>query len=227
MTKARKVLIVEDNKSLRRTLATTLKSEGYVTVQADSVRAARECLADHAIDLMILDLGLPDQDGMSLLREMRAAGDLASVIVLTARDDEATIVHALDLGADDYITKPFGGPELLARIRSALRHGVQARGALPLVCTGDIAIDLVRRVVTKSGAEVKLSPKEYNLLAELAANVGNPVSHEQLLRAVWGSPNADVRYLRIYVGQVRDKIESDPQHPALLMAKPGYGCQLG
>src|SRR5262249_21181746 len=153
-------------------------------------------------DLIILDLGLPDSDGMTLLAELRHAGDLTPVIVLTARGDEESKVKALDLGADDYITKPFGVPELLARVRSALRHGVQIRGAPPIVQTGGLEIDLARRLVRKRGKDVKLSRKEFDLLAELAAHIGQPVAHENLLTAVWGSADADIRYLRVYVGQV-------------------------
>ena len=227
MTRARAVLIIEDNNSLRRTLAATLKAEGYAPVKAGDVTEARARMAECAIDLVILDLGLPDQDGMGLLAQVRASGDVTPIIVLSARDDEATKVRALDLGADDYVTKPFGAPELLARIRSALRHGVQARGAPPVVQTGDLVVDLARRAVTKSGIEVKLSRKEFDLLAELATNVGKPVPHERLLEAVWGSPEADIRYLRVYIGQVRDKIENDTRRPTLLVAEPGYGYRLG
>lgn len=221
-----RVLVVEDDKPLRMTLAATLKAEGYFPVEAGSVTSARQRVAEQAPDLIILDLGLPDGDGMSLLSELRGAGDLSPIIVLTARGDEDSKVKALDLGADDYVTKPFGVAELLARVRSALRHAVQMRGAPPIVRTGALEIDLARRVVTKTGREVKLSRKEFDLLAELALRFDQPVPHEDLLSAVWGSADADIRYLRVYVGQVREKIEDDPQHPILLLAEPGFGYRL-
>ena len=183
-------------------------------------------LTEDAVDLAVLDLGLPDQDGMSLLSEMRARGDLTPIVVLTARDDEASKVRALDLGADDYVTKPFGVAELLARVRSALRHGVQVRGAPPVVRTHDLEIDLARRAVIRAGMAVKLSRKEFDLLAELALNIGKPVPHERILEAVWGSPDADIRYLRVYVGQVREKIGDDPQAPTRIIADAGYGYRL-
>jgi two-component system KDP operon response regulator KdpE len=227
MTKdAPRVLLIEDDKPLRATLAATFKAEGYAVVEAGSVTSAKQRLAEDSVDLAILDLGLPDQDGMTFLADMRAGGNLTPIVVLTARDDEASKVRALDLGADDYVTKPFGVAELLARVRSALRHGIQVRGGAPTVRTGDLEIDLSRRVVTKAGEQVKLSRKEFDLLAELALHIDKPVEHERLLKAVWGSSDADIRYLRVYVGQVRDKIEDDPQHPALLVAEAGYGYRL-
>jgi two-component system KDP operon response regulator KdpE len=221
---AQRILIVEDDRPLRLTLTATLKAEGYAVAEAGSVTAARDKLAE--VDLIILDLGLPDLDGMDLLVELRDAGKLTPIIVLTARDDEASKVRALDAGADDYVTKPFGVAELLARVRSALRHGVQIRGAAPIVHAGDLEIDIARRSVLRAGAPVKLSRKEFDLLAELALNVGKPVAHERLLEAVWGSPDADIRYLRVYIGQVRDKLEQDPQQPRLIVADPGFGYRL-
>ena len=220
------ILVVEDDKPLRSTLVATLKAEGYAPLEAGSVTAARQRMAERPVDLIVLDLGLPDEDGMSLLRELRAARDLTPIVVLTARDDESSKVAALDSGADDYVTKPFGVAELLARIRSALRHGVQLRGAAPLVRAGELEIDLAARRVSKAGREIKLSRKEFDLLAALAAEVGQPVAHERLLEHVWGSADADIRYLRVYVGQVRDKIEDDPQHPRLILSAQGFGYVL-
>lgn len=222
-----RVLIVEDDKPLRQTLAATLKAEGYFPIEAGSVTSARQHMAERAPDLVILDLGLPDEDGMNLLAETRRAGDLTPIIVLTARNEESAKVRALDLGADDYVTKPFGVAELLARTRSALRHRVQMRGAPPLVRVGALEIDLARRTLRKAGEEVKLSRKEFDLLAELAVDLGKPVPHERLLEAVWGAPDFDIRYLRVYVGQLREKIEDDPQHPSLITAEPGFGYRLG
>lgn len=224
---AQRVLVIEDDKPLRLTLAATLKAEGYAVSEAGSVTSARQRIGNEQIDLVVLDLGLPDEDGMGLLDQMRRDGNLTPVIVLTARDDEASKVRALDGGADDYVTKPFGVAEMLARIRSALRHGVQARGAPPVVQIGDFEIDLARRVVRRAARPIRLSRKEFDLLAELALNVGRPVSHERLLEAVWGSVDADIRYLRVYVGQVREKLGDDTQNPTLLHSEPGFGYRLG
>ncbi|MBL8547954.1 MAG: response regulator transcription factor [Hyphomonadaceae bacterium] len=224
---AQRILIVEDDKPLRTTLAATFKAEGYAVWEAGSVTSARDRLNETSADLVVLDLGLPDQDGMTLLAERRAIGDLTPIIVLTARNDEASKVQALDAGADDYVTKPFGVAELLARMRSALRHGVQIRGVEPVVRVDDLEIDLAQRTVQRGGARVKLSRKEFDLLAELAQHAGKPVPHERLLEAVWGSPDADIRYLRVYVGQVRERIGDDAQAPRLIIAEPGFGYRLG
>lgn len=222
-----RILVVEDDKPLRLTLAATLKAEGYAVSESGSVTSARQRIGDEQVDLVVLDLGLPDEDGMGLLEQMRRDGNLTPVIVLTARDDEASKVRALDGGADDYVTKPFGVAELLARIRSALRHGVQTRGAPPVVKVADLEVDLARRAVTRAAQPIRLSRKEFDLLAELALNVGRPVSHERLLEAVWGSVDADIRYLRVYVGQVREKLGDDTQNPTLLHSDPGFGYRLG
>ncbi|MBI1187310.1 MAG: response regulator [Alphaproteobacteria bacterium] len=224
---ARRVLVVEDDKALRHSIVASLKAEGYAPDESGSVTSARQHLTAAAPALIILDLGLPDADGLTLLSELRARGDLTPIIVLTARGDEASKVRALDLGADDYVTKPFGLAELFARIRSALRHAVQMRGAAPIITVGDLTIDLARRNVSKAGADVKLTRKEFDLLAELAVRAGEPVAHESLLSAVWGAQDADIRYLRVYIGQLRDKIEDDPKNPTLLLSEQGYGYRLG
>lgn len=224
---SQRLLLVEDDKALRSTLCATLRAEGYTVIEAGSVAQARHALAHQPPELIILDLGLPDADGMTLLGILRAARDLTPVIVLTARGEEAAKVTALDLGADDYVTKPFGTAELLARIRSALRHGVQTRGAPPTVEIGNLRIDLAKRTVSKNGAEIRLSRKEFDLLAELAVHLGTPVPHAELLRAVWGAEDTDIRYLRIYVGQVREKIEDDPQTPRFVISEQGFGYRLG
>jgi two-component system, OmpR family, KDP operon response regulator KdpE len=221
-----RILIVEDDKSLRLALAATLKAEGYFPVEAGSVTAAEMRISEGRPDLIVLDLGLPDADGATLLTGLRERGDMTPILVLTARDDEASKVRALDLGADDYVTKPFGLAELIARVRSGLRHGVQMRGAPPFVSAGDLEIDLARRAVRKRGRDIKLSRKEFDLLAELAIHLGLPVAHEDLLEAVWGSRDADIQYLRVYIGQVREKVEDDPQNPKQILAEPGFGYSL-
>lgn len=219
------VLIVEDDKALRLTLAATLKAAGHRVIEAETAAEALRWHAHHAPDLVLLDLGLPDQDGMAVIAKLRERGP-TPIVVLTARDREAQKVAALDAGADDYVTKPFGVDELLARLRAALRHGVQSRGAAPVIAAGDLVIDLGGRTVTKAGAAVKLSRKEWDLLAELALRHGEPVPHADLLAAVWGSPKADLHYLRVYIGQLRGKLEIDPAHPRLLLAEPGFGYRL-
>jgi two-component system, OmpR family, KDP operon response regulator KdpE len=217
------VLIVEDDPSLGKVLMATLKAAGLRPVMARDGAEGRRWLAHYGPDVVLLDLGLPDMDGLTLIAAIRAAG-VTPIVVLSAREGEAVKVAALDAGADDYVTKPFGVDELLARLRAALRHGVQARGSAPVVRTGDLEIDLGLRAVRKGAALVKLSPKEYDLLAELALNLGRPMTHKELLVAVWGSDRADVQYLRVYVGQLRHKLDSPK--PELLISEPGVGYRL-
>jgi two-component system KDP operon response regulator KdpE len=214
------ILVVEDDPSLGAALAATLKAAGYRPVRAATGAEGMRWFAHYAPDLVLLDLGLPDRDGLTLIRDIRARGT-TPIVVLSARDAQAMKVHALDLGADDYVQKPFGVDELLARLRTGLRHGVQARGSAPVVQAGDLRIDMEHRVVTKGGEPVKLSPKEYGLLCELALNLGRPVAHAHLLRAVWGDERADIQYLRVYVGQLRQKLGPDR-----LESVPGVGYQL-
>ena len=178
----------------------------------------------HAI---LLDLGLPDGDGLDFILEARA-GSLTPIVVLTARDAEASKVRALDAGADDYVTKPFGLDELLARLRAALRHALQVKGAPPVIETGPLQIDLAARVVRRDGQEVDLSPKEFEVLAVLATQLGMVVRHQDLLKAVWGSERADIQYLRVYIGQLRAKLErvGSTEPPRLLVSDPGVGYRL-
>jgi len=214
------VLVVEDDASLNAALGATLKAAGYKPVMARTGAEGLRWFAHYAPDLVVLDLGLPDLDGLSLLEEIRARGS-TPVLVLSARDSEAMKVRALDLGADEYVQKPFGVDELLARIRAGLRHAVQMRGSEPVVRTGDLEIDLGRRTVRKGGEALRLSPKEYDLLQELAVNLGRPLTHRQLLKAVWGSDHAEIQYLRVYIGQLRQKLGAE-----ILTSEPGVGYRL-
>ena len=219
------VLVVEDDPGLRTALVATLKAAGLRPVPAKDAAEGRRWFAHYAPDVVLLDLGLPDEDGLKVIETVRAKG-ATPIVVLSARNGEAVKVAALDLGADDYVTKPFGVVELLARLRAALRHGVQARGSHPVVRTGNVEIDMGLRRVTRGGEPVKLSPKEYDLLVELALSLGRPLSHGELLRAVWGSDKADIQYLRVYVGQLRQKLERDAAAPELLISDPGVGYRL-
>lgn len=218
------ILIVEDDASLNAALAATLKAAGFRPVTARTAAEGLRWFAHYAPDLVLLDLGLPDRDGLTVISEIRGKGQ-TPIVVLSARNAEGMKVEALDLGADDYVGKPFGVDELLARIRAGLRHAVQQRGSAPVVRTGDLSVDLGRRTVKKGEAVLKLSPKEYDLLAELALNLGRTVAHKDLLRAVWGSERADIQYLRVYVGQLRHKL-GDFDGAPLLASEPGVGYRL-
>lgn len=219
------VLVVEDDRSLQRSLLVTLKAAGYAPIGAASLAEARRMRAHYRPHVVLLDLGLPDGDGLAFITEVRREG-LTPIVVLTARDAEVLKVQALDAGADDYVTKPFGLDELLARLRAALRHGVQAGGSAPVVRTGALEIDLAARVVRQHGREVDLSPKEFEILALLAGQLGKVVRHSDLLKSVWGSERADVQYLRVYIGQLRAKLEEDGAQPRLLLSDPGVGYRL-
>ena len=214
------VLVVEDDASLNTALVATLKAAGYRPVTARDGAEGMRWFVHYAPDLVLLDLGLPDRDGLTLISEIRGRG-ATPVVVLSARDTEAMKVQALDLGADDYVQKPFGVDELLARLRAAMRHGVQMRGSEPLIRTGDLEIDLGVRTVRKDGELLRLSPKEYDLLSELALGLGRTLTHRQLLKAVWGSDNAEIQYLRVYIAQLRQKLG-----PEILSSEPGVGYRL-
>ncbi len=219
------ILVVEDDASLRRSLEVTLKAAGYVAVGVGTLADARRMRAHYKPQAILLDLGLPDGDGLDLIGAVRA-DDLTPIVVLTARDAEHLKVLALDAGADDYVTKPFGLEELLARLRAALRHAVQAAGSAPIVRTGPLEIDLGARMVKRYGSEVELSPKEFEVLAILASRLGKVVRHQELLKAAWGSERADIQYLRVYVSQLRAKLERDPQRSALIVSDHGVGYRL-
>jgi two-component system KDP operon response regulator KdpE len=182
-------------------------------------------LQRNAVDVLVLDLGLPGIGGLDVLRKLRASGSVLPVIVLSSRDDETGKVMALDMGADDYVAKPFGMEELLARIRAAVRHKLQQSGEKPVFRSGDLTMDLVRRIVIVRGEEVKLTPREYDLLRVFVAHAGKVLTHKFILREVWGS-ETDVQYLRIYVRTLRQKIEANPEQPELIQTEQGVGYRM-
>ncbi len=219
-----KILVVDDEPPIRKLLRTGLGAQGYEVLDAPSGKTALELLAEKP-DLVILDLGLPDIDGLELLRRIRDLQGSVPIVVLSSRGDEAGKVAALDLGADDYVTKPFGMDELLARMRAALRHQLQAHGEQPVFRVGDLSVDLVRRVVRKADNEVKLSPKEYDLLRLLVQHAGKVLTHKFLLRELWDDLT-DTQYLRVYVRQLRRKIETDAERPQYIKTETGVGYRL-
>ncbi|HEV2551959.1 MAG TPA: response regulator transcription factor [Stellaceae bacterium] len=220
-----RVLVVDDEPAIRRFLRTSLGAHGYQVDEAADGHAALDLLRRSPPDVLVLDLGLPDLDGFELLRRLRASGSALPVIVLSSRADEKGKVEALDLGADDYVTKPFGIDELLARIRAALRHRLQQQGEKPVFRSGDLSVDLVRRIVTVRGEDIKLSPREYDLLRLLVAHAGKVLTHNFLLRELWGA-ESDVQYLRIYIRALRQKIEADPEQPRHIITEQGVGYRL-
>ena len=219
-----KVLVIDDEPPIRKLLRTGLSTQGYGVIEASNGKTALEQLAQHPA-LIILDLGLPDIQGHELLRRIRAHDDSVPVVVLSSRDDEAGKVQALDLGADDFVTKPFGMDELLARMRAALRHQLQVHGERPLFHAGDLSVDLVRRVVKVGAREIKLSPKEYDLLRVLVQHAGKVLTHRFLLKELWNELT-DAQYLRVYVRQLRQKIEADPERPQFVLTETGIGYRL-
>jgi two-component system KDP operon response regulator KdpE len=219
-----KVLVVDDEPPIRRLLRTGLGTQGYQTLDAPNAKAALDLMSDKP-DLVILDLGLPDMQGLDLLRQIRARREDVPIVVLSSRGDETAKVEALDLGADDYVTKPFGMEELLARIRAALRHQLHLQGERPVFKVGDLSVDLVRRVVKVADKVVKLSPKEYDLLRVLVQHAGKVLTHKFLLNQLWAVP-IDAQYLRVYVRQLRQKIEPDPTRPQYILTETGIGYRL-
>ena len=221
---AAKVLIIDDEPPIRKLLRLGLRAHVYETLDAPNGKAGLYLLAENP-DIIILDLGLPDIEGMELLQRIRQHSESVPVVVLSSRSDESGKVKALDLGADDYVTKPFGMDELLARMRAAVRHQLQAQGERPLFRSGDLSVDLVRRIVKVRGVEVKLSPKEYDLLLILVQHAGKVLTHRHLLNELW-DPLTDAQYLRVYVRQLRQKIEADPERPQLILTETGIGYRL-
>ena len=219
------ILIVEDEPPIRRLLRATLGAQEYHPIEAATGAEALSALRHHRPDLVLLDLGLPDVDGLELIGRIRAIGPVP-IVVLSSRGDEAAKVRALDLGADDYVTKPFGAGELMARLRAALRHRLQEQGAERNFASDDLSVDLVRRLVKRGGEDVKLSPKEYDILEQLVIHAGKVLTHKHLLREVWRNEAIDPQYLRVYVRQLRQKIESDPSTPRHVLTEPGIGYRL-
>lgn len=224
---APRVLVVDDEPQIRRALRVALRANGYDVAEAETGEAALDAVASHPPELVILDLGLPDLDGFEVTRRLREWTHLP-IIVLSAHGDDQAKVRALDEGADDYVTKPFSVPELLARMRVALRHASRvAVGHEQVVRAGEVEIDLGRRIVTRSGAEVHLTPTEYGLLRYLAQHAGRVITHGQLLRSVMGPGYEDANgSLRVYILGLRRKLESDPSHPRLIVTEPGIGYRL-
>jgi two-component system KDP operon response regulator KdpE len=220
-----RILIVDDEPPIRRFLRTSLDAQGYVVMEADDGVAALDMIRRNTVDVLLLDLGLPNLHGFEVIQKLREGGSALPIIVLSSRTDEAGKVRALDLGADDYVTKPFGVDELLARVRAALRHRLQQEGETPIFRNGDLTVDLVRRIVTVGGAEVKLSPREYDLLRVLVAHAGKVLTHKFLIKEVWGG-EIDVQYLRIYIRALRQKLEAQAERPAYILTEQGVGYRL-
>jgi len=221
-----RVLVVDDEPQIRRFLRLGLDGHGYDVIEAASGEAASRAAVDGRPELVILDLGLPDREGFDVLARLREWSRVP-VIVLSVRSREDEKVRAFELGADDYVVKPFGMQELLARIRAALRRRVEAETPAPVLRVGALEVDLVRRLVRVNGAEVRLSPKQYRLLQVLVANAGKVVTHRQLLHEVWGAAHRDdVQYLRVFMQKPRRRIEADPSRPAYLLTELGVGYRL-
>lgn len=224
MTEAVAVLVVDDEPPIRRFLRTSLFAQGFRILEAETGAEALERLRGNPPDVVLLDLGLPDADGLDIIRSVRSHSTVP-IIVLSSRSNEQAKVSALNLGADDYVTKPFGMEELIARIRTALRHRFQQQGASAVYRNGILSVDLVRRTVRVRGEEIKLSRKEYLILSLLVAHAGKVLTHQFIMREVWETPS-DVQYLRIYIKQLRQKIEPEPQDPRYILTETGVGYRL-
>lgn len=221
-----RILVIDDEPQIHRFLGPALDAAGYEPIRADTGAEGLKAIAYRPPDAVVLDLGLPDMDGKDALVKARAFYD-GPILVLSARDRELEKIEALDRGADDYMEKPFGVGELLARLRVAMRHRLDRLGAPAVIRAGEVEIDLVRRLVTRSGQAIRLSPREYDLLACLAEGAGKVVTQPQLLTAVWGPANTeDVQYLRVFIGHLRHKLEADPASPRMIVTEPGVGYRF-
>ncbi|MDH4438989.1 MAG: response regulator [Rhizobium sp.] len=221
-----RILVVDDEPQIQRFLKPSLTAAGYEVVEALTGAEALKAVATQAPDLVILDLGLPDMDGKEVIASLRGWSDIP-IVILSARDRESEKIAALDLGADDYVEKPFGIGELTARIRTALRHRGR-RDAIPTVMEVDgLTVDPVKRLVSRGGETVHLTPKEYDLLLLLSRHSGRVVTHRTLLTTVWGPAHGDdLHYLRVFIGQLRQKIERDPTQPRIVRTEPGVGYRM-
>ena len=226
MTSRIRALVVDDEPAILRLLRPVLEANNYEFTSAGTIAESLKRIATDSPDIVVLDIGLPDGDGKDVIRQVRPWSDVP-IIILSARDREAEKIEALDLGADDFVNKPFGVGELLARMRTALRHRMERVAETPVLRTADLEIDNVRHCVMRDGAEVKLTPREFELLSFLAKHAGKVVTHRQILTAVWGPAHAaDTQYLRVYVGQLRQKIENDPGDPRIIITEPGIGYRI-
>lgn len=226
MTGNTRVLVVDDEAAILKFLKPALEATGYDVSGAGNVAEATKRIASEAPDIVLLDLGLPDGDGKDVIRRVREWSNVA-IVVLSARDREAEKIEALDLGADDYVNKPFAIGELLARMRTALRHRMQRQDETPVLNVGNLEIDSVRHRAARGAEEIKLTPKEFELLSFLARHAGKVLTHRQILTAVWGPAHSeDTQYLRVYVGQLRQKIEQDASDPRIIITEPGIGYRI-
>jgi two-component system KDP operon response regulator KdpE len=220
------VLVVDDEASIRRLLRMTLRAQEYNVLEAGSVAEAIETADHEKVDLIILDLGLPDGDGIEVVRALRPTSHVP-IIILSVRNDERGKVAALDAGADDYMTKPFGAEELMARVRTAFRHRFQKEGGQPIYQCEGLTIDLTRRKAVRDDVTIKLSAKEFNLLKPLVIHAGKVLTHHHLMQEAWGSSKADdISTLRVYIRWLRNKLEKDPDRPTLILTEPGVGYRL-
>lgn len=221
-----RILVAEDERGIAEFLARALEAEGFSTDIASDGESAQALALSGDHDLMLLDVMLPRRSGLDVLATVRRERPELPVIVLTALGQKQDVVAGLDGGADDYITKPFGAEELMARIRAALRHRLQQQGAERTFSSGDLSVDLVRRLVKRGAEDVKLSPKEYDILEQLVIHAGKVLTHKHLLREVWRDETVDPQYLRVYVRQLRQKVEADPSTPRHVLTEPGVGYRL-
>lgn len=226
MTAKTRVLVVDDEAAILRFLKPALEANNYDMASAGTVAEAIKRIAAETPDIVLLDLGLPDGDGKDVIRRAREWSDVP-IVVLSAREREAEKIESLDLGADDYVNKPFNVGELMARMRAALRHRLQRKAEIPVLRVGGLEIDAVRHRVLRGGAELKLTPKEFELLSFLARHAGRVITHKQILAAVWGPAHTeDTQYLRVYIGQLRQKIEDRPDDPRIVLTEPGIGYRV-